>query len=1055
MKNAVKWMAGNHVAANLLMMVFIAGGLIMGANVKQEVFPEVTLDKIKVEVAYPGAGPEEVEEGIILKIEDNLTGIDGIKEIVSTANEGRAVVTAELRTGENSDRILQEVKSEVDRIVTFPDEAEKPVVTKILNLREVISVVVYGDVSERTLREQAETMREELLDLDGITQVDLSGVRPYEIAVEVSEENLRRYNLTLDLVAAAIRKASLDLPGGNIRTKGGEILLRTKEKRYTAAEYEKIVIMADAGGTRVTLGEIGRVRDTFAETDLFARFDGKPAAMVRVYRVGDQKPADISRIVNRYVLKKEAGFPDSIHATTWNDSSDLLESRMNLLFKNAWMGLALVIIVLGLFLEIKLALWVMLGIPISFMGTLLILPALDVSINMMSLFAFILALGIVVDDAIVVGENIFEHRQQGKPYLRAAVDGCLEVCVPVTFSILTTVAAFMPLAFVGGTMGKFMKAIPMVVISLLLVSLVESLFVLPAHLSGGGKLRERSGKRNIFHFIETVRKVFGRFLDGVVSGPYRRLLALAVEHRYTTIAVALCVLFLSVGVIRGGILKFTFMPEVDGDVITASLSMPPGTPVAETDRIGRLIADKAMEVAAEIDRNRPGMPPIVRHIYRMAGGTIAGGGPAGGAETSAAHLSDVALFLTESEKRAYPVPEITKRWRQKVGEIPGIDALTFSSNLVRMGADIDIQMAHADFSTLEKVAGTIKYTLAAYPGVTDIEDTYSRGKKELKIKLTNAARTLGITEQDLARQIRGAFYGAEALRLQIARNEVKVMVRYPEEDRKDIYDLSAMRIRTPEGGEIPLQRAARVIEGRGFSEINRTDRKRVINVTASVDGTKANAGEILSDLKTGILSELSMDHPGLSFDLVGEEKERKETAGSMRRGFLLAIFAIYALMAIPFRSYTQPLLIMTAIPFGVVGAIFGHLIMGYSLSMLSLFGLVALSGVVINDAILIIDKINTNRRRGDDLKTAVINAGMRRFRPILLTSLTTFFGLAPMILETSVQAQFLIPMAISLGFGILFATFITLILIPALYTALEDIHSILEGDEKDILPEGA
>jgi len=1039
MRNAVKWMTNNHVAANLLMMIFIVGGLIKGLSIKQEIFPEIALDKIQVTVEYPGAGPEEVEEGIILKIEDNLTGIDGIKEIKSVAAEGRATVTAEIRSGENADLILQDIKSEVDRIVTFPEEAEKPVVTKLLNLTEVISVVVYGDVSERTLREQAEIIREELLAYPEITQVELGGVRPYEISVEIPEENLRRYNLALDDVALRLKQASLDLPGGNIKTKGGEILLRTKQKRYRAAEYADIIIVADPDGTRVRLGDIATVKDTFEETDLSASFDGKPAAMVKVFRVGDQKPTEISEIVNRYVAQKEAAFPDSINVAVWNDSSELLESRLNLLFENAWLGLILVIIVLGLFLEIRLALWVMLGIPISFLGALFVLPAVGVSINMMSLFAFILALGILVDDAIVVGENIFAHRQMGKPYLQAAIDGALEVSVPVTFSILTTVAAFTPMLFVAGTMGKFMKAIPLVVISLLLVSLIESFFVLPAHLSNG-KARKPKGK--LLAAIDKIRIGFGSLLERFIAGPYQKFLRLCIRHRYTTLAVSITVLMLSVGLIRGGILKFTFMPEVGGDVIIVSLQMPPGTPVTQTEKIGQTIIDKAMETVDEIDQSRPGEKSIFRHIYAVAGGTIAGGGPAGGQSATGSHLSDIALFLTESEERNLPVGEITEHWRQKVGEVPGAEALTFTSNLVQMGADIDIQMAHRDSALLEKVAEKIKTVISEYPGVEDIEDNYTRGKQELKLKLRPEARTLGITAEDLARQVRAAFYGAEALRLQIGRNEVKVMVRYPEEDRKNLWVLEAMRIRTPEGGEIPLNRAAVVTEGRGFSEINRIDRKRVINVTARVDSTKANAAEILTDLRQRILAELQADYPGLVFDLVGEEKERQEVMGSMKEGFMLALFAIYALMAVPLRSYTQPLLIMTAIPFGIVGAILGHLIMGYQLSILSLLGVVALAGVVVNDSLLLIDKINANRRAGQDLFNAVMGAGQRRFRPILLTSLTTFFGLTPMIFETSVQAQFLIPMAISLGFGILFATGITLLLIPALYMVLEDLHHI-------------
>ncbi len=1049
MKQALKWMVNNHVAANLLMMIFIVGGLIKGFSIKQEVFPEIALDKIQVTVEYPGAGPEEVEEGIILKIEDSLTGIDGIKEIKSVAAEGRATVTAEIRSGENADLILQDIKSEVDRIVTFPEEAEEPVVTKLLNLTEVISVAVYGDVSERTLREQVETIREELLTYPEITQVELGGVRPYEISVEIPEGHLRRYNLTLDDVARRLKQASLDLPGGYIKSKSGEILLRTKEKRYRATEYADIIIVADPDGTRVRLGDIATVKDTFEETDLSAKFDGKPAAMVKVFRVGEQKPTEISKIVNSYVAQKELSFPDSIHAAVWNDTSELLESRMNLLLRNAGLGLILVIIVLGLFLEIRLAFWVMLGIPISVLGALFLLPVLDVSINMVSLFAFILALGILVDDAIVVGENIFAHRQMGKPYLQAAIDGALEVGVPVTFSILTTVAAFMPMLFVAGSMGKFMKVVPLVVISLLLVSLVESIFVLPAHLSNG-KVDRPKGK--LLGTIDRIHITFSKQLERFIAGPYQKFLVLCIRFRYTTVAVSVAVLLLSVGMIRGGILKFTFMPDVDGDMIAVSLQMPPGTPVSQTEKIGQMITEKAMETTDEIDKGRPGEKSIFRHIYAVAGGTINMDFVAGGQSTVGSHMLDIALFLTESEERNFPANEVIERWRQKVGEVPGAESLTFTSDVFQIGADIDIQMAHRNADLLAKLAEKIKTVLSEYPGVEDIEDNYTRGKQELKLKLKPEARTLGVTEEDLALQVRAAFYGAEALRLQIGRNEVKVMVRYPEQDRKNLWELETMRIRTRDGGEIPLNRAAKILEGRGFSEINRTDRKRVINVTASVDSTKANAAEILADLKQGILTELDKDYPGLVFDLVGEEKERREVMGSMKDGFLLALFAIYALMAIPFRSYIQPLLIMTAIPFGVVGAVIGHLIMGYNLSMLSLFGLVALSGVVVNDSLLMIDKINANRRTGQDLYNAVMSAGRRRFRPILLTSLTTFFGLSPMILETSVQARFLIPMAISLGFGILFATGITLLLIPSLYMVLEDLHSLGKNRKNDKKP---
>lgn len=1040
MKAAIRWMAGNHVAANILMFVLIVGGLIKGFSIKQEVFPEIDLDMVQVTVAYPGAGPEEVEEGILRRIEENLSGIDGIEEIRSTASEGGGVVTAEVATGEDPDLVLQDIKAEVDRIVTFPEDAEKPVIAKLVNRAEVISVVVYGEVSDRALREQAEEIREELLALEGITQVDLSGVRPYEISIEISEENLRRYGLTLEEVARRIRSASLDLPGGTIKTRGGEILLRTKERRDFGPEYADITVVTNPDGTQVKLADIARIKDDFEETDVFARFDGVPAAMVKVFRVGDQKPIEVSNLVKEYVEGKKSRVPESVSIAVWFDTSEIYQSRINLLLKNACLGLTLVLIILGLFLEIRLALWVMLGIPIAFFGAMLLMPTMDVSINMISLFAFILALGILVDDAIVVGENIFEHRQRGKSYVEAAVDGTIEVGIPVIFAVLTTVAAFLPLVFVTGMMGKFIRVIPLVVVALLLMSLVESLFVLPAHLAGGRPNNRAGG--GFFGSLERVRLGFGKLLDRFVAERYRTFLARCLRYRYLTVATGVAVLFLALGVVRGGILKFTFMPEVEGDLVIASVKMPPGTPAEETGKVAQYVVKEGKKVIGEFDRSQDKGKSIMRNIFSLVGSTLARAGPGGGQTASASHLSEIAMLLAESKERGVSAANVASRWREAVGDLPGVDSLTFTSSLFEVGSDIDIRAAHADFDVLESVAGSVKQSLAGYPGVGDIEDSLSRGKRELKIHLRPEARTLGVTEEGLGRQIRSAFYGAEALRLQRGRNEVKVMVRYPEEDRRKLWDLESMRIRTPDEGEIPLSSAATVSGGWGFSSIQRTNRKRVVDVSASVDASVANAQEILEDLQANLFPKLAIDYPGLTFDLVGEEKERKESMESMKKGFTLAMIGIFALLAIPFRSYSQPLLIMAAIPFGIVGAVIGHMIMGYSLSILSMFGIVALAGVVVNDSLLLIDTINIKRREGSELLPALLDGGTRRFRPILLTSLTTFFGLTPMILETSVQAQFLIPMAISLGFGILFATGITLILIPCLYMILEDARGL-------------
>ncbi len=1040
MNGAIRWMARNHVAANLLMLVFIVGGVLLGFSIKQEVFPEISLDMIQVSVAYPGAGPEEVEEGVLLKIEENLTGVDGIKEIKSVAAEGFGTVTAEVDTDADPDQVLADIKSEVDRITTFPEDAEEPVITKLLNRHEVISVVVYGDASERALREQAERVRDDLLAYPQITQVDLGGVRPYQITVEISEEQLRRYGLTLEGVANRIRLASLDLPGGTVKADGGDILIRTKERRYTGAEYRDLIIRTLADGTRVRLGDIATVKDDFAEVDLTSRFDGKPAAMVKVSRVGRQKPIEISRIVKEYVAKRRGELPPTLHIATWNDTSELFKSRRDLLMKNARLGLVLVLLVLGLFLEIRLALWVMLGIPISFCGALFFMPAMDVSINMISMFAFIMALGIVVDDAIVVGENVYEFRQRNLSFPEAAEQGTVQVSRAVVFAVLTTVAAFAPLLVTGGMLGKFIGVIPKVVITILLVSLVECLFVLPAHLALGR--RRPVDQKGLLGRIDRVRRWFGARLQDFIAGPYRRTLEFCLRWRYATVAAGIALLLLIFGTVPSRILKFTFMPEVDGDLITVDLELPPGTPFAETEKVVERILRAGEKTVAEFDADLPEGQTVLRHVYAVVGGKISGThGPGGDDSSTASNIANIAMLLTKSENRSIPATRIGDRWRELTGEIPGVETLTFRSNLVRLGADIDIRIAHTDFAVLERAAGRIREALSGYPGVTDIADNYAIGKRELKVKLTDEGRSFGLTEAELGRQLRSAFYGAEALRLQRGRNEVKVLVRYPEAERRSLYSLEQMRLRRPDGGEIPLLRAATVTEGRGYSQINRTDRKRVINVTARVDSSKASSDAILAELKAGLLAELARDYPGIEFGFEGEQKEQSESMASMKTGFALALFVIFALLAVPLRSYTQPLLIMTAIPFGIGGALLGHLIMGYNLSILSLFGIVALAGVVVNDSLLLIDYANSLRRDGLGLFETMMQAGQRRFRPILLTSLTTFFGLMPMILETSVQAKFLIPMAISLGFGIMFATGITLLLIPSLYLVLEDVRS--------------
>ncbi len=1046
MKDIVKWMAGNHVAANILMIVLVAGGLIIGKNIKQEVFPEFELDIITISVPYPGASPDEVEDGIILPLENAISSVDNIKRVTATASEGVGIVMLEVIEGSNVEKVLNDVKSEVDRIITFPGDAEKPIVSQATNRRQVITLVVLGDVSELALYEISERIRDDLLSDPGITQVELASVRAQEISIEISEESLRRFNLTLNQVASIIRTSSLDMPGGSIKAEGGEILIRTKEKRYFGTEYDSVAVFKGSKGEVVYLKDIAKVKDSFADVDLITMLDGKPAAMVEVYRVGKQTPKGVARIVKDYIETIKPQLPTSVDVTVWSDRSELLQSRIDLLFRNGFIGMLLVLFILALFLEIRLAFWVAMGIAISFLGALIFMPMFGVSINMMSLFGFLTVLGIVVDDAIIVGENIFVHYRRGIPLRRAAVLGTNEILRAVVFAVLTSVVAFSPLLFTSGTMGKFMGALPIIVITVLIMSLIESLFILPSHLSSA----LMRSKANFWLAIEHQRSKFDKVVDLVIKKYYFNTLTWVSHNRYITVGIGLAVLLATSGLLTGGKLKFVFMPTIDADWISVSIKMEPGTSFSQTKEATLYIQEMGEKLAEEyaarpeIGRNE------IEHIFTTIGASGSKGGPIGSGGTSSSNMASIRVRFLDADERNTNLREFGMEWRKRIKPIPNMEAVSMQSQMMGHASDIDVQLAHEDFTMLQDAVEHVKTKLAEYDGVYEVIDTYSKGKTELKLQLKPEAAALGLTETDLAQQVRGAFYGSEALRIQRGRNEVRVIVRYPESDRSNITSLEQMRLRTPTGGEISLEQAAYITESRGYSQIQRTDRKRVINVQAKSDRKVANPNEVLKDLTLNTLDYLAADYPGLSYDFEGDTRDRNESMVSLGRGFLIALFVIYALLAIPFRSFTQPFIVMSAIPFGFVGAFLGHVIMGYQLSLISAFGIVALSGIVVNDSLVMIDFINTERKKGHSVKQAVMEAGQRRFRPIILTSLTTFFGLSPMMLETSMQARFLVPMVISLGFGVLFATGITLVLIPALYLILNDIHRFfgVKSDEE-------
>ncbi len=1037
-KGPIAYMASNHVAANMLMLVLVIGGLVIGSSIKQEVFPETELDMVLVSVAYPGATPAEVEEAVVRPVELAISGVDDVKKVTSSANESVGTITVEVLENGDVDMVLQDVKTQIDRIRTFPEEAERPVISKVIPTRQVLSLIIFGDVPERSLREIADQVKDDLLAKENITQVTLSGAREYEISIEIPEDNLRKYGLTLPTVASIVSQASLDMAGGTIKDESGEVLIRITEKRYTGTEFDSVKVFTMPDGREVLLKDIGVVKDSFEENDMEVLFDGKPSIMVQVFRVGEQTPKEVSQTVKDYVASIEGRYPPTVQFEIYNDSSEVLQSRIDLLLNNGMLGLILVVVILSMFLEIRLAVFVAMGIVISFLGAMLFMPSLDVSINMMSLFAFLIILGIVVDDAIVVGENVLVHRRMGKSLLRASIDGTREMSMAVVFAGLTTIAAFAPLLFVGGFFGKFLGVVPVIIITVLIISLVESIFILPAHLNGW----PITSKAPVWDKIENQRKRFDGFIGWLIDKTYVDSLKWSTRNRYITVAIAIAVMLITFGMFAGGFIKFSFMPSIEADEVVVTLEMPPGTTFLETKKLAEEIEAIGRDLVAKSDAERGDGLSNLEHVFTIVGQSFSGGGHRGGSNTTSSNLAQIRLLLTDPDVRTISSPVLASKWREAVGDVPGVERLQFRSDLINSSADMEVQLSHTDFDVLLAASERLKSMLSEYAGMQEVDDSYTEGKRELKLKLRPEAASLGITEASLAQQVRGAFYGSEVARIQRGENEVKVMVRYPEEDRRTLMSIEKMRIRTASGEEIPFKQAAYIDEGRGYSTIQRTDRRRVVSVTASVDKRTANVDDIMADLESTMLPKLLSYYPGLAYSFEGRSLDQKESLQSILRAEGFGLFLIFALLAIPFRSFFQPLIVMSAIPFGVIGAAIGHLLLGYPITMISMWGIVALTGVVVNSSLVMIDFINRGRADGMDVVEAVHESGRRRFRPIIMTSLTTFFGLIPIILETSIQAQFLIPMAISLGFGVLFSTAITLVLIPSLYLILEDILNL-------------
>lgn len=1047
MKALIAGATRHPVFANLLMAVVLIGGLAGFLMLRRELTPQFSANRVQIFVAYPGASAEEIEDGITLKIERAIQGVPGIKDVESVSREGSSTTICELEErGADSQRVLQDVRNRVDTIRTFPEEAERPEVSEVLLQNPAILLVLHGPAREDVLREMAMEVRDELLAQPDISLVEVDGIRNYEIAIEVSEAALREYRLTLDQVADAVRRASLNLPGGALRTAREQYKIEIRGRKYRAVNYRDVVVLAREDGTTVRLDQVARVRDTFNEDEAIGRYDGRPAVLIRIMRTSDQDILRMADNVRTYLEQKRHTLPSTMQLTIFTDFSKLMTDRLDLLVNNAKSGLILVFLCLWAFLSLRVSFWVALGIPTSFAFCGMLLFFTGQTLNMINLFGLIMVLGLVVDDAIVIGENVTSLRERGVPLLRAAILGTQQMAWPVVATVTTTIAAFMPMFFMTGIFGKFIAQIPIVVVATLAGSLVESLLILPNHLAHEGGLKRwvtnltpglaRSGET----IGRSIRAVMEKAIRWTFHLPYQALFRRAIRYRYVPIAFGFTCLMLTIGLFKGGFIAYEIFGSADSESILIEVTYPEGTPIEKTRAALKRIEDAAMQMNKERSASVVADgAPLVEGVYAFGGGE------------SRTHYGGVWILFCGPEKRNVHSEKLTDELRTRVGPFPDAISVLYGT---RGGPrpptnDIELYVFGQDLDQLRLASQELAERLREYDGTTDVRTDFQPGKRELRIELLPQGRVLGIALQDLATQLRHGFYGAEAIRLQRGRDEVKVQVRYPPAERASFSDLYAIRIRTPKGDEVPFDQVARVRIVPGIAEIKRRNGERRVGIVAGIDKTRGrgpdapNADRILTELETTYVPPLLAKYPRLRVTKEGASKETRESFQSLGRGFIFAIFGIFAILALIFRSYVQPFLIMLTIPLGIVGAVAGHLAYGINLTMLSLFGIVALAGIVVNDAIVLIEHINERLRQGATVYEAIASAGPARLRAVLLTSFTTVAGLLPLLYQRSFQAQFLIPMALSLASGLAFATFLTLFFVPCLFLALNDLRCFL------------
>lgn len=1031
----IGWFVRNPVAANLLMVVLLIGGMMMAGGLRTQVFPTIQPGIVTVTVPYPGATPAEVEEGVTRRVEEAVLGIDGVQRVSSTASENLGSVTIELADFADPQIVKDDVQSAVEGLVDFPPEnAERETVNAPKPTGSVVTLVVVGNVPQLELRRAAEDLERELLTQNGVSLVSLAGDRDYEISIEVSEDTLQNYGLSIDDVSRAVRAGSLDLAGGSIQTQSGEYLLRTNERRLTGDGFESIIIRNLEDGSQIALGDIATVRDGFTRESLKNTYNGRPAIFVEVTRAEAEDIMTVKNAVDAFMETYTP--PGGIEVLEFRDQTQILRERVNLLLRNALFGFALVFLFLVLMLDLKLAFWVSVGIATAFMGGFLLFGPAGVTITMISLFGLIIVLGLVVDDAIVIGENIDAELAAGKSSARAAVDGVRGVFAPVLVGVLTSIAAFSPLLAVGGTFGDITQAIPLVVICVLVVSLVEAFFILPSHMSHG-----RSWSTGPLLAIQS--RVAKR-IEWISKNIIWKGVRFVAKWRYATVGGAVAFFILCLSLVSSGAVKFVFFPNIEGNDISASLVMPEGTPFARTEAAMETITEAAFTVAERVKEER-GEDLFLSVAVTVGGRNAQGGGPLGNSGFGAAeNVGQVQIELIPFGTRRMSASEIERAWREEIGRIEGAERLTFTASIGGFGSDIEYELAHADESVLIQAADALKAEIERLPGANQIEDSFDLGKRQLVFELTDAGRAAGLTPSDVARQVRQTFFGEEVQRIQRGREEVRVFVRYPESARQSLDSLNQMRIRLADGSSVPLYTVADTTESRAYSSIQRIDGRRIVTVTADVDESISTPAIANEQIISAILPSLNQSYPGLKWAQAGASREQNEDLASLGQAFVIVLLIIFALVATQLRSYLQPLAIIVAIPLGVAGAILGHFVLGYALSFVSIFGIVALAGVAVNASVVLVDLYNKNRREGSDPIQAAADASARRFRPILLTTLTTALGLGPLLLETSPQAQFLIPMGVSLGFGIVISGLMVLFVTPAVTLIIEDLRNLPE-----------